>query len=63
MRRRCERAGFADVTVTDRNPWYREVARGELERLKGRSTDRRGGGRRGLCRQEHTNLGSHAEGA
>ena len=29
------RAGFADVTVTDRNPWYREVARGELERLKG----------------------------
>ena len=29
------RAGFADVTVRDRNPWYREVARGELERLKG----------------------------
>jgi SAM-dependent methyltransferase len=29
-------AGFADVTVTDRNPWYQEVARGELERLKGR---------------------------
>ena len=28
-------AGFADVTVTDRNPWYREVARGELARLKG----------------------------
>ncbi|RWC90908.1 MAG: methyltransferase domain-containing protein [Mesorhizobium sp.] len=28
-------AGFADVTVRDRNPWYREVARGELERLKG----------------------------
>ena len=26
-RRRCERAGFADVTVADRNPWYREVAR------------------------------------
>jgi phosphoethanolamine N-methyltransferase len=30
-----ERAGFADITVRDRNPWYREVARGELERLKG----------------------------
>ncbi|UCI20751.1 methyltransferase domain-containing protein [Mesorhizobium sp. B2-1-8] len=28
-------AGFTDVTVRDRNPWYREVARGELERLKG----------------------------
>jgi SAM-dependent methyltransferase len=28
-------AGFADVTVRDRNPWYREVARGELARLKG----------------------------
>jgi len=30
-----ERAGFADVTITDRNGWYREVARGELERLRG----------------------------
>ncbi len=30
-----QRAGFADVVVKDRNPWYREVARGELERLKG----------------------------
>ena len=30
-----ERAGFRDITVRDRNPWYREVARGELERLKG----------------------------
>jgi len=30
-----KRAGFARVTVRDRNPWYREVARGELERLKG----------------------------
>ena len=30
-----ERAGFADVTVTDRNPWYREVARAELARLQG----------------------------
>ncbi|CAH2400225.1 class I SAM-dependent methyltransferase [Mesorhizobium escarrei] len=29
------RAGFADVTVQDRNPWYREVAREELSRLKG----------------------------
>jgi len=29
------RAGFAEVTTRDRNPWYREVARGELERLKG----------------------------
>jgi len=28
-------AGFTDVTVRDRNPWYRDVARGELERLKG----------------------------
>lgn len=28
-------AGFVDVTAVDRNPWYREVARGELERLKG----------------------------
>jgi phosphoethanolamine N-methyltransferase len=29
------KAGFADVTLRDRNPWYREVARGELQRLKG----------------------------
>ncbi|SIT53419.1 Methyltransferase type 11 [Mesorhizobium prunaredense] len=29
------RAGLADVTVHDRNPWYREVAREELNRLKG----------------------------
>ncbi|MER9353861.1 methyltransferase domain-containing protein [Mesorhizobium sp. M0514] len=28
-------AGFADVAVRDRNSWYRKVARGELERLKG----------------------------
>lgn len=28
-------AGFVDVAAVDRNPWYREVARGELERLKG----------------------------
>lgn len=30
-----EKAGFAGVTVVDRNAWYREVARGELERLRG----------------------------
>ena len=30
-----ERAGFADVAVRDRNPWYRDVARAELEALKG----------------------------
>jgi ubiquinone/menaquinone biosynthesis C-methylase UbiE len=29
------RAGFADVTTRDRNAWYREVAREELEQLKG----------------------------
>ena len=29
------RAGFAEVTAKDRNSWYRDVARGELERLKG----------------------------
>ncbi len=28
-------AGFEDVTTRDRNPWYREVARRELEQLKG----------------------------
>lgn len=28
-------AGFTDVSARDRNPWYREVARGELERMKG----------------------------
>lgn len=30
-----ERAGFTDIAITDRNPWYREVARDELSRLKG----------------------------
>jgi SAM-dependent methyltransferase len=30
-----EKAGFRDVVSVDRNPWYREVARSELERLKG----------------------------
>lgn len=29
------RAGFSDIAVRDRNPWYREVAREELARLKG----------------------------
>lgn len=28
-------AGFVGVATRDRNPWYREVARAELERLKG----------------------------
>ena len=28
-------AGFLDIVTVDRNPWYREVARGELERLRG----------------------------
>ncbi|MEO3389249.1 methyltransferase domain-containing protein [Mesorhizobium sp. CAU 1741] len=28
-------AGFVEVASEDRNAWYREVARGELERLKG----------------------------
>jgi ubiquinone/menaquinone biosynthesis C-methylase UbiE len=28
-------AGFVDCTAESRNAWYREVARGELERLKG----------------------------
>jgi phosphoethanolamine N-methyltransferase len=28
-------AGFVNVEARDRNAWYREVARGELERLKG----------------------------
>ncbi|MDG4896721.1 class I SAM-dependent methyltransferase [Mesorhizobium sp. WSM4976] len=34
------RAGLTDITVRDRNPWYREVEREELSRLKGRSTRR-----------------------
>jgi ubiquinone/menaquinone biosynthesis C-methylase UbiE len=29
------RAGFSDVKTADRNPWYREVARQELAKLKG----------------------------
>lgn len=34
-RRAMTLAGFQDVTLTDRNAWYRDVARGELERLRG----------------------------
>lgn len=33
--RAMQAAGFVDVAARDRNPWYREVARGELARLKG----------------------------
>ena len=34
-RRALETAGFEEVRLTNRNPWYREVARGELDRLSG----------------------------
>lgn len=34
-RRALEGAGFVDVELVDRNPWYREVARDELARLRG----------------------------
>ena len=30
-----ESAGFVDVELVNRNPWYREVARAELDRLRG----------------------------
>ena len=30
-----EEAGFVDVTLVNRNPWYRDVARVELDRLGG----------------------------
>ncbi len=30
-----QRVGFEAVRTVNRNPWYREVARGELERLRG----------------------------
>lgn len=30
-----EAAGFTDIRLTDRNPWYREEARRELARLQG----------------------------
>jgi SAM-dependent methyltransferase len=34
-RRALQGAGFVDVALVDRNPWYCEVARAELERLRG----------------------------
>ena len=30
-----EAAGFNDITITSRNPWYRQVARDELARMRG----------------------------
>ena len=38
-RRALESAGFVDISLTNRNPWYREVARGELARLEGAERD------------------------
>ena len=38
-RRALEAAGFVDVSLTNRNPWYRTVARGELARLEGTDRD------------------------
>ena len=38
-RRALESAGFVDVSLTNRNPWYRTVARGELARLEGAERD------------------------
>ena len=38
-RRALEAAGFVDVSLTNRNPWYRTVAREELERLEGAGRD------------------------
>ena len=38
-RRALETAGFVDVSLTNRNPWYRTVARGELARLEGTGRD------------------------
>ncbi|WP_367954181.1 methyltransferase domain-containing protein [Aquibium pacificus] len=34
-REAMEKAGFVAVATVDRNPWYRDVARAELEKLKG----------------------------
>jgi len=39
-RQAMERAGLVDIEIVDRNEWYREVARGELLRLKGPLFDR-----------------------
>ena len=36
-RRALEAAGFVDVSLVNRNPWYRTVAREELARLEGAS--------------------------
>ena len=38
-RRALEGAGFVDVSLTNRNPWYRTVAREELARLEGTGRD------------------------
>ena len=38
-RRALEAAGFVDVSLTNRNPWYRTVAREELARLVGAGRD------------------------
>ena len=38
-RRALEEAGFVDVSLTNRNPWYRTVAREELARLEGAGRD------------------------
>ena len=38
-RRALEAAGFVDVSLTNRNPWYRTVAREELARLDGAGRD------------------------
>lgn len=32
-------AGFTDIAITSRNPWYREQARAELARLRGATGD------------------------
>ena len=39
-RRALEAAGFGDVELRNRNPWYLEVARDELARLQGRDRER-----------------------
>ena len=38
-RRTLEEAGFVDVSLSNRNPWYRTVAREELARLEGAGRD------------------------
>ena len=38
-RRALEGASFVDVSLTNRNPWYRTVAREELARLEGTERD------------------------